>query len=208
MIVDDHEVVRNGMVEFLDDAEIEVVATSGDASEAVRLAGSVNPDVVLLDVRLGDFDGLWALEQIKLGQPNLPVVLFSSYDNPTYIARAIALGASDYLLKNANRSELMDAIRRGVEGYAASSNGELERVRRSMEVVKKLPEIIADYALTQREVQVLRHVGLGLSNKEIAKSLEISIETVKEHVQNILRKTKAADRTDLAVRTVRWGLVD
>jgi len=208
MVVDDHEVVRNGIVEFLAGPEIEIAAVSGDATDAVQMVGSVKPDVVLLDIRLGEFDGLWALEKIKSTHANLPVVMFSSYDNPTYIARAIALGASDYLLKSSTRNELLATIRRGFEKLPCTPTGEWERVRQSMEATKKLPECVAGYSLTQREVQVLRHIGLGLSNKEVAKSLKISVETIKEHVQNILRKTKAVDRTDLAVKAVRWNLVD
>jgi len=145
---------------------------------------------------------------MKESFPKIPVVMFSSYDNPTYVARSIALGASDYLLKNSSREKILGALRRGIAGEPSPSDGILERVRRTMETVKRLPTAVLEYSLTQREVQVLRHIGLGLSNKEIAKSLCISVETVKEHVQNILRKTKAADRTDAAVKAVRWGLVD
>ena len=208
LVVDDHEVVRDGLVEFLANGEIEVVATAGDALQAISLIGTVRPDAVLLDVRLGEFDGLWALEKIRASQPSLPVLLFSSYDNPTYIARAIALGACDYLLKHTNRVDVLEAIRRSVDGESIAFSSEHDRVRRIMAVVKKLPDCVSEFGLTQREVQVLRHVGLGLSNKEIAKSLKISVETVKEHVQNILRKTKATDRTDVAVKAVRWGLID
>jgi len=208
MVVDDHEVVRDGLVKFLADDSTEVVATTGDATEAIQWAVSLLPDAVLLDVRMDEYDGLWALEKMKALRPTLPVVLLSSYDNPTYMARAIALGASDYLLKNATREKIMESIRRGIQGEPWSTDGILERIRRCMEVVKRIPAQALEYSLTQREVQVLKHVGLGLSNKEIAKSLCISVETVKEHVQNILRKTKAADRTDAAVKAVRWGLVD
>ena len=208
MVVDDHEVVRDGLVEFLANGEIEVVATAGDALQAIKLIGTVRPDAVLLDVRLGEFDGLWALEKIRTSQPDLPVLLFSNYDNPTYIARAIALGAFDYLLKHTSRVDLLEAIRRSVDGASIASSNEHDRVRRIMAVVKKLPDCVSEFGLTQREGQVLRHVGLGLSNKEIARSLKISVETVKEHVQNILRKTKATDRTDVAVKAVRWGLID
>ncbi len=208
MVVDDHEVVRDGLVEFLANGEIEVVATASDAVQAVKLIGTVRPDAVLLDVRLGEFDGLWALEKMKAAQPDLPVLLFSSYDNATYIARAIALGACGYLLKHTSRVDVMEAIRRSVAGESIAFSREHDRVRKIMAVVKKLPDCVSEFVLTQREVHVLRHVGLGLSNKEIAKALKISVETVKEHVQNILRKTKATDRTDVAVKAVRWGLID
>lgn len=207
MVVDDHEVVRNGLAQFLTDAFTEVVATAGDALRAIELVASEGPDAVLMDIRMADLDGLWTLEKMKDSFPKIPVVMFSSYDNPTYVARSIALGASDYLLKNSSREIILGALRRGIAGEPSPPDGILERVRRTMETVKRLPTAILEYSLKQREVQVLRHIGLGLSNKEIAKSLCISVETVKEHVQNILRKTKAADRTDAAVKAVRWGLV-
>lgn len=208
LVVDDHEVVRVGLSLFLADPSTEVVGTTGDAAEALELIARLEPDAVLMDVRMDDFDGLWALEQIRAMRPNLPVVLLSSYDNPTYMARAIALGASDYLLKNSSRDSIIESLRRGVQGLPTSPQSLLERVRRSMQSAKLLPDSLPDLSLTRREVQVLRHIGLGLSNKEIGQSLRISVETVKEHVQNLLRKTKAADRTDAAVKAVRWGLVE
>lgn len=208
MVVDDHEVVRNGLTQFLSDTLTEVIAKAGDATEAIQLAVDLGPDAVLMDIRMAEFDGLWILEKVKSLCPSIPVVMLSSYDNPTYIARAIALGASDYLLKNASRQNILDSVRRGIAGQPAPPDSLLESIRRSMETMKRLPAQVLEFALTQREVQVLRHIGLGLSNKEIAKSLSISVETVKEHVQNILRKTKAADRTDAAVKAVRWGVVD
>lgn len=208
MVVDDHEVIRNGLTQFLSDALTEVIAKAADASEAVQLAVELGPDAILMDIRMAEFDGLWLLEKMKSLCPSIPVVMLSSYDNPTYIARAIALGASDYLLKNSSRQAILDSVRRGIAGQPALPDSLLERVRRSMESGKRLPAQVLESALTQREAQVLRHIGLGLSNKEIAKSLRISVETVKEHVQNILRKTKATDRTDAAVKAVRWGLVD
>jgi DNA-binding NarL/FixJ family response regulator len=208
VIIDDHEVVRDGLIEFLTDPLVEIVGSSGDAQAAIPLILSLTPDAVLMDVRMEEFDGLWALEQMKVHCPALPVVFLSSYDNPTYMARAIALGANDYLLKNSSKSAIISSLRRGIAGQPAPPDSLLERVRRSMAVNRTVPKELAEFSLTHREVQVLRHVGLGLSNKEIAKSLGISVETVKEHVQNILRKTKATDRTDAAVKAVKWRLVD
>ena len=208
MIVDDHEVVRDGLVQFLSDSSVEVVGTSGTANDAVQMMIALKPDVVLMDVRMDELDGLWALEQMKAHSPNIPIVLFSSYDNPTYMARAIALGANDYLLKNSSRSTIIASLQRGLAGHPPPQESLLEKVRRSMAASRTLPKSLSEFSLTHREVQVLRHVGLGLSNKEIAKSLGISVETVKEHVQNILRKTKATDRTDAAVKAVKWGLVE
>lgn len=208
VIVDDHEVVRDGLVQFLTDEHTEVVGVCGQPETVVELVTTLSPNAVLMDVRMGDLDGLWALEQVKAVRPQLTVVLLSSYDNPTYMARAIALGANDYLLKNSSRDSILAALRRGIAGLPTCPSSLLEKVRKTMEANKHIPKELAEYSLTHRETQVLRHVGLGLSNREIAKSLGISVETVKEHVQNILRKTKAADRTDAAVRAVKWGLVN
>jgi DNA-binding NarL/FixJ family response regulator len=131
--------------------------------------------------------------------------MLSTYDNPTYIARAVALGASDYLLKGVSRPQLLASITaKGPEGAAVRSEP-LRRVVGAMET--RRTDVDDGVSLTQRESQVLRHMALGLSNKEIGRSLEISVETVKEHVQNILRKIQVNDRTQAAVWAVRRKLV-
>ncbi len=208
LVVDDHEVVRNGICKWLADTCVHVFAQAEDATTAVAQANDQSINCVLLDVRLGELDGLWALERIKAARPKLPVVVFTSYLNPTYVARAAALGATDYLLKETERDTLVHVLRRCVAGEEAEPHSLLVQIREVMKFQKFSPPVLAEYKLTHREIQVLRHVGLGLSNKEIGRSLCISVETVKEHVQNILRKLNAKDRTDAAVRAVRWGLVD
>jgi DNA-binding NarL/FixJ family response regulator len=163
------------------------------------------PDVVLLDIRMSETDGLAALEQIRAALPETRVVMLSTYDNPTYIARAVALGASDYLLKGVSRPQLLASITaKGPDGVAVRSEP-LRRVQGAMET--RRTDVDDGVSLTQRESQVLRHMALGLSNKEIGRSLEISVETVKEHVQNILRKLQVNDRTQAAVWAVRHKLV-
>jgi DNA-binding NarL/FixJ family response regulator len=164
--------------------------------------------VVLLDVRLGVLDGLVALQAIRRAAPHLPIVMFSSYDNPTYVARAAALGASDYLLKSAPRERWLRSIRCAVGGSPPPGESVLWQVSEMMRGDVGADGLPPELPLTGREAQVLRHIALGLSNKEIAGSLQISVETVKEHVQNVLRKAKATDRTDAAVRAVKLGLVN
>ncbi len=208
LVVDDHEVVRDGICKWLSDVGITVLAQAENAQIAVTHAQNDHINCVLMDVRIGELDGLWALEHIKMSRPNLPVVMFTSYLNPTYVARAAALGASDYLLKDCRRDSLVESLRRSVAGDDTDSKSHLASIRQIMKFSKHAPAVLAEFKLTYREIQVLRHVGLGLSNKEIGKSLCISVETVKEHVQNILRKLNAKDRTDAAVKAVRWGLVD
>lgn len=205
LVVDDHEVVRTGLVSLLEGADLEIVGLAASGKEAVRMAKKHKPDVVLLDIRMNDGDGLATLEELRQSQPNCRVVMLSTYDNPTYIARAHALGASDYVLKGSTREQLLGAIRAVASGKAPSSYGEMQRVAGAMSTREK--EGDAELALTQRETQVLRHLALGLSNKEIGRSLSISVETVKEHVQHLLRKIDATDRTQAAVWAVRKGLV-
>ena len=157
LIADDHEVARRGLASLLKDSPARVVGEAETPAEAIRMTRRLKPDVVLLDVRFGDEDGLDAIKKIRAAAQGVRVVMFSAYENPTYVARSVSAG---------------DA---------------------------RLP-------LTPRETQVLRHVAMGLSNKEIADSLEISVETVKEHVQNLLRKVSLADRTQAAVWAIRQGL--
>ena len=205
LIVDDHEVVRTGLVSLLEGTDLEVVGMAASGDEALKLAKDLHPDVVLLDIRMAEMDGLSTLEELRQALPNCRVIMLSTYDNPTYIARANALGASDYLLKGSTRDQLVGAINAVAAGEAPSSYGELRRVAGTMATRQKQED--AEIALTQRETQVLRHLALGLSNKEIGRSLSISIETVKEHVQHLLRKIDATDRTQAAVWAVRKGLV-
>ncbi|MEX0937534.1 MAG: response regulator transcription factor [Pirellulales bacterium] len=206
VVADDHEVVRTGLASLLAGADIEIVAEAGGGNEAVQQVREHRPDVVLLDIRMADGDGLAALETIVEQSPHTKVVMLSTYDNPTYIARAVALGASDYVLKGSSREEIISTIQSVVGGQSPSGSGAWKKVSRTMST--KSPLVDGNPPLTKRETQVLRHVALGLSNKEIGQSLGISIETVKEHVQNILRKIAVSDRTQAAVWAVRQGIIE
>ena len=205
LIADDHEVVRYGLRSLMADSEIEIVAEATTGEEAIRMAMEGDPDVVLLDIRMPGGDGLNALGRLKLERPELAILMLSTYDNPTYVARAVALGAAGYILKGADRDKLLDAIRKAAAGESAWTRDELRRVTGALAT----PRLNADVEvpLTQRESEVLRQLALGLTNKEIAQALHISYETVKEHVQHILRKVGVSDRTQAAVWAVRKGLV-
>jgi len=205
LIADDHLVVRTGLKSLVGTADIEVVGEASTGVECIRLAQELNPDVVLLDIRMPDGDGLNALSRLKLDKPQMPVLVFSTYDNPTYVARAVALGANGYISKGASREELVGAIQTVAKGENAWTRDELRRVTGALATPRLASDI--DVPLTQRESEVLRQLSYGLTNKEIAQSLHISYETVKEHVQHILRKLGVSDRTQAAVWAVRKGLV-
>ena len=206
LLADDHQVVRDGLKCILaQEKDIEVVAEARTGAEAVDMAKRHRPDVVVMDIRMPKMDGLTALGRIKIEQPNMPILIFSGFDNPTYVARAVALGASGYLLKSLANGEIATAVRRCAGGDYLWTRDELRKVTGALST----PRINADVEvpLTHRESEVLRQLAHGLTNKEIAGALKISYETVKEHVQHILRKVGVADRTQAAVWAVRKGLV-
>lgn len=205
LIADDHEVVRFGLANLFTNTEVEVVAQARNGKEALQLALEHRPDVILLDIRMPGGDGLEALENIRAELPDTAVLILSTFDNPTYVARAVALGAKGYLLKGATQSELLESIRAAASGRSLPP---IDQSRRIAGTMSRSQDIVDDeVTLTQRESQVLRHLALGLSNKDIGRSLDISVETVKEHVQNVLRKIQVSDRTQAAVWAVRKGLV-
>lgn len=205
LVADDHEVVRSGVKSLVSGTDIKVVAEAATGEAAVRLILKHKPDVALVDIRMPEGDGLNTLGRIKLDLPDQPILMFSTYDNPTYIARAVALGASGYVLKGATRDDLLEAIRTAAAGESAWTREELRRVTGALATPRLSTDV--EVPLTQRESEVLRQLADGLTNKDIAQELHISYETVKEHVQHILRKVGVSDRTQAAVWAVRKGLV-
>ena len=205
LVADDHEVVRSGLKCLLEDSEIEIVGEAENGEKAVEETIRIQPDVVLMDIRMPNGDGLFAMEKLRTEAPNTRVVVLSTYDNPTYVARSVALGAADYVLKGSPREQIIGAIKNAASGDSPDGDSVLRHVKDAM--AKRREPADREIPLTNREMQVLRHVALGLSNREIGRSLGISIETVKEHVQNILRKIDVTDRTQAAVWAVKRGIV-
>ncbi len=205
VIVDDQMLIRTGLVEMLSGSEVEIVGTAGTAKQALQICEKVKPQVVLLDVRLPDENGLDLLDRIRQKWPEIKVVILTNYDNPTYVARAAVLGASDFLLKGVSRDELLASIRAAASGQVGAGHSQFREMAELL--ATRGGEEDHEHGLTHRELQVLRHLALGLSNKEIARSLGISVETVKEHVQNLLRKLQVSERTQAAVWALRKGVV-
>ena len=204
LIVDDHQLAREGLRAVLQSSGCEVVAIAASGEEAVELAAATLPDVVLMDVRLGPgIDGLEATRRIT-GQ-GLPcrVLMLTLHDMPAYVREALAAGASGYVLKDAAIGELKAAIEQVMAGHSAIP---LELVNAAMRAAP-LPGREADLSrlLTARELEVVGQVARGLTNKEIARELGISPATVKVHVERIIGKMGVADRTQAAVLATQMG---
>ena len=204
LIAEDHPVVIQGLEKVASDSGLEIQQTVASPERIVEVFDELKPDVLVTEVRLQGRDAIKAVEELRQQYPDSVVVVFSYYDNPSYIARAAAIGCHEYLLKTAGCHKLVEAVRNGASGGATPTESLLLNLRRRM--VSKTGDHF-DSPLTNREHQVLKHVSMGLSNREIGKSLGISVETVKEHVQNILRKLDVNDRTQAAVWAVRKGLI-
>jgi NarL family two-component system response regulator LiaR len=204
LIVDDHGVVREGLRAYLDlEPDIEVVGEARDGRDAVRRAQEVSPDVILMDLLMPNMDGVEATVAIKERQPNVHVIVLTSFVDDERVVPAIKAGATSYLLKDVAATDLARAIR---GAYAGQAQLHPDVARRLMQQVTapRRPDAAAE--LTEREREVLKLVAGGRSNKEIARELVVSERTVKGHVSNILGKLGLQDRTQAALYAVRHGL--
>ena len=208
MLVDDHELVRQGIAAMLQRAEgIQVVAEARTGREALEVARRELPDVVLMDVRMPDMDGLEATRKVKEERPRTAVIMLTMHDNPTYLRDAVRAGAAGYLLKDVSKDELIDAIRQVATGGAFIESQMLKGMLSEMKPSGTGPGPAAKN-LTKREREILALVAEGMSNREIAERLVLSPETVKSHVAAILEKLNVSDRTQAAIYAVRNGLVE
>ena len=205
LVCDDQEVVRIGVRALVAGTEIKVVSEAATGQGAIQQALERDLDAVLLDVRLPDGDGLTALGRIKLDKPDLAVVMFSAFDNPSNVARSIAMGAGGFLLKDCSRDELLRTVRSVAGGENLWSREKLRSVSGALRTPRLNTSV--EISLSEREGEVLRLMTSGSTNKQIAQAMNISYETVKEHVQHVLRKIGLTDRTQAAVWAVRQNLV-
>lgn len=209
VLIDDHEVVRCGLREVIGASPHRVVGEAATAAEGLALCRQRRPDVVVLDVRLEDtkpggagasFEVIGRIRQLL---PHANVIVFSAFDHPGYVARAMAAGAHDFLVKGESSEAIVDAIEGAAVGRTPRRATALRRVVGMMANRSVVDD--GDSPLTPRELQVLREIVAGLSNMEISGELSISVETVKEHVQNLLRKLAVNDRTQAAIWAIRQG---
>ncbi|NKQ53263.1 response regulator transcription factor [Amycolatopsis sp. K13G38] len=207
MVVDDHPIWRDGVARDLTENGFDVKATAPDASAAVRIANTVRPDVVLMDLNLGDSSGVDATREITASLPDTRVLVLSASGEHDDVLEAVKAGASGYLMKSASARELVDAVHRTAQGdpvftagLAGLVLGEYRRMADAPDGGPPPPK------LTERETDVLRLVAKGLTSRQIAERLVLSHRTVENHVQSTLRKLQLHNRVELARYAIEHGL--
>ena len=198
LIADDHPIVRDGLNAVINDqADMEVIAEAANGREAVDLALEHRPDVMLIDLRMPQLNGLETIQTIRTDWPQARIIILTTYDGDEDIYRSLQSGAQAYLLKGMPRAELLDTIRAVHAG----------RRRIPPDVAAKLAERISSSELTQREMEVLQLIVAGQSNKQIGSNLSITEGTVKAHINSILGKLGVNDRTHAVTEALRRGIV-
>ncbi len=210
LIADDHGVVREGLQAILEREGFDVVGEATTGREAIAMAAELQPDVVLLDIRMPDINGLQALAQIKATNPRISVIVLTTYANPDYLARAVNAGAAGYLSKEIDPERIPVAVRAAARGEHLLDRellrATLATVSSSAPVNANGPELPPTTPLSEREREVLHLIVNGLGNEAIAETLTISLPTVKTHVRHIFEKLGVSDRTQAAVWAVRHGI--
>lgn len=202
LIVDDHPVVREGLRGMVDaEPDLAVVGEAGSGAEAVTMAESLCPDVILMDLRMPDGDGVTATQQILAASPTVRIVVVTTYESDSDILRAVEAGAAGYLLKDATRAELAAAVHDAAEGRTVLAPSVADRL---VSFVRRPPPA----TLTSRELDVLTLVARGLTNAEIGTRLHISEATVKTHLLRTFQKLEVSDRTAAVTTAMTLGLLD
>ncbi len=213
LLIDDHEMSRRGLEAMLSTADwVEVVGEADGCEPGLVQIERLRPDIVLLDIRMPGLDGLQCLEEIKKLEHPVAVVIVTLYNDRRYVLEAICRGAAGYVLKEASTSEILSTIAAVADGQLAVEPGLLREALMAPPDEPPAEETARaraeSFALTPRELDVLRLLADGMTNKEIGGQLSIAEDTVKKHVQNIIWKLRAADRTQAAIVAYRAGLLD
>ena len=209
LIADDHPMIRTGLHSLLDmEEDLEVVGEASDGEEAVTLAGKLRPDVIIMDIVMPKLNGVEATKLIKRETPTTTVIILTAYTDIDYILGLLEAGASGYILKDAHGNELVDAIR-----AVRSGESVLDPVvtRKLLERVVEQPDTVLNSQpptpLTPREIEILELASEGLSNKDIANQLSLSLRTVKAHLTNIFSKMGCGSRTDAIIKGLKAGYI-
>jgi NarL family two-component system response regulator LiaR len=209
LIADDHAVVREGTRQILDqEPDMDVIGEAADGEEAVQLAGSLKPDVAIIDISMPKMDGIEATRHIKALYPTMVVLILSAYDDDQFVFSLLEAGAAGYLLKSVRGSELVEAVRAVYNGESALHPSIARKVlNRFVPTHDKSPQQKPSEVLTDRELEVLKLAARGLSNQEIADELFLSLRTVQAHISHIFNKLQVSSRTEAVVRALKEGWV-
>lgn len=209
MVADDHALIREGLKQILElENDMVVVAEATDGNEAVSLARCYRPDVILMDINMPKMNGLQAIKEIKLEKLPCSVIVLTIHEDREYLIKTLQIGAEGYVLKDAEISVIIEAIRSVVSGkpyIQQNMTGELIKELNKVSMREKVKDI--DNDLTTRETEVLELIAEGLINKEIACKLCISEKTVKNHVASIFRKLNVSDRTQAAIYAIKHNIM-
>jgi two-component system response regulator DegU len=215
-IVDDHELAREGLRDMLADApDIEVVGEATNGREALLLCSRLQPDLLMMDVRMPEMDGLAATRELKQRHAEISIMMVTMHENPDYLLEALKAGAAGYVLKDAPRGEVVSAVRRVREGESALDPDLASRLLRRLATegngrrgARPAEGGLGADALTPRELEVLKLMRLGRTNRQVAEELYISLGTAKNHVENIIAKLGVSDRTQAVVRALEMGMLE
>ena len=211
VIVDDQTLVRQGVRSLLELGEdITVVAEADGGATGLAAIRDHAPDVVLLDLRMPQHDGVWVLEQLRELDIDTPVLVLTTFDDDELVLRALSAGARGYLLKDVTLDQLLSGVRRLAEGgtlIQPAVTDRLLRAVRSGAVPAPIDDGMPTQELTGREVEVLRLMAAGLTNREVARTLHLAEGTVKNHVSMVLLKLNSRDRTNAVLRALHHGLL-
>jgi DNA-binding NarL/FixJ family response regulator len=208
LIADDHPVVREGLITMIKrELDFQVVGEATNGVEAVNKARELKPDVVLMDLRMPELDGVEAIRQISSTEPNIKYIILTTYSDDEYIFRGIEVGARAYLLKDAPRDELFKAIRAVNRGESLIQPVVASKVLDRFAELSRQAQSAPPDVLSERELEVLKWMAKGDANKEIAAQLNITDSTVKTHISNIFQKLGAKDRTEAVMNAMRRGII-
>jgi DNA-binding NarL/FixJ family response regulator len=208
LLVDDHKIVREGTRQLLEQStDIHVVGEASDGLEAVNLAAQIQPDVIVMDVRMPHLNGIEATRAITTRFPKIRVLILSAYDDDSYVFPLLEAGASGYLLKTSSGAELAEAIHQVYAGQTALSPRVSTKIVNRMNTRQVYRTNTMLEGLTEREMEVLRATARGDTNKEIAAKLGISAQTVQVHLRNIFGKLLVGSRSEAVARAIQSGWI-
>lgn len=209
LIADDHPLLCEALCQTLSkESDLEVVGKAGNGEEAVNMATSLKPDVIIMDIMMPRFDGIEASKKIKSLEPNIAILILTAYDDDNYVLGLLEAGAAGYLLKSARGQDLIEAVRAIRAGESVLHPEIIEKLlKRAMIKSAGILKPRTNELLSEREKEMLKLLATGMGNKEIARRLSLSLRTVKAHMSNIFTKMNVASRSEALVEALRTGIL-